>query len=380
MKIEMPSDISQLLGGYSADRFLAGYWQKKPLLIRNAMPGFAPPVAKAGLFALAAQDDVECRLVERTTAGWSLAHGPFGLRKLRAARGHPWTLLVQGVNLHHAGADRLLRRFDFIPAARLDDLMISWASDGGGVGPHVDSYDVFLLQAAGRRRWRLSMQKDKALVANAPLKILRAFKASDEYVLEPGDMLYLPPGCAHEGVALGECMTYSIGFRAPSAQELARGLLEQLADDVVRDGMFADPGLRAPRENARLDDAYVTQAARLIGRIETTRSRIARFLGRYLTEPKSQVFFEPPRRALAKPRFCALVARHGIELDPKTRMLHRNDRVYINGEEVLMPPDAAALTRLADARILAPTVKPGAAALDLLYSWYTHGWLHPGSK
>ena len=380
MKIEMPSDISQLLGGYSADRFLAGYWQKKPLLIRNAMPGFAPPVPKVGLFALAAQDDVESRLVERTAAGWALAHGPFNRRELRAARSHPWTLLVQGVNLHHAGADRLLRRFDFIPAARLDDLMISWASDGGGVGPHVDSYDVFLLQAVGRRRWRLSMQKDQALVANAPLKILRAFKASDEYVLEPGDMLYLPPGCAHEGVAVGECMTYSIGFRAPSAQELTRGLLEQLADDVERDGMFADPGLRAPRENARLEDAYVTQAARLIGRIEPTRSQIARFLRRYLTEPKSQVFFVPPHHALTKARFGALAGRHGIELDPKTRMLHRDERVYINGEEISLPRGTAALTRLADTRGLAPTARPGAGALDLLYSWYTHGWLHPGSK
>ncbi len=378
MKNELPSDISQLLGGYSPDRFLALYWHKKPLLIRRAMPGLKPVVSKAELFSLAGRDEVESRMVARKGRAWSLKQGPFTMREMRAPRADRWTLLVQGVNLHCIEADELLRRFSFIPAARLDDLMVSWASDGGGVGPHFDSYDVFLLQASGRRRWRISMQRDHALLAGAPLKILRNFRHSEEYLLEAGDMLYLPPGCAHDGVAVGECMTYSIGFRAPSAQELARGLLEHLADSTERAGMFADPGLRPAKRNALLDDAYVNQAARLIGRLQPTRAQVADFLGRYLSEPKSNVFFDAPEPSLTRPAFSRAAARHGVWLDPKSRMLHRANTIYVNGEAVT--PGLPLLRQLADARRLEAGAAPNAAALNLLYLWYTHGWLHPGRR
>ena len=378
MKNELPSDISQLLGGYSIDRFLALYWHKKPLLIRRAMPGLKPVVSKAELLHLAGRDEVESRLVAGSGRRWSLRQGPFAMRELRARRAEPWTLLVQGVNLHCLAADELLRRFSFIPAVRLDDLMISWAADGGGVGPHVDSYDVFLLQASGRRRWRISMQRDQSLLAGAPLKILSNFRHREEYLLEPGDMLYLPPGCAHEGVADGECMTYSIGFRAPSAQELTRGMLEHLADKTERTGMFADPALRPAQHSALLDDAYVNQATRLIGRVQPTRAQIAEFLGCYLSEPKSNVFFDTPEPTLTRPTFSRAVMRHGVWLDPKTRMLHRGNTLYVNGEAV--KAGSPLLRQLADARRLDAGTAPNAAALELLYLWYTHGWLHPGRR
>ena len=203
-----------LLGGLSPARFMRRHWQKQPLLVRQAVPGFAPPLDRARLFALAADEAVESRLLVRDGARWKLRHGPLPRRALPPLARPGWTLLVQGVDLHVDAARTLLDRFRFLPEARLDDLMISYASDGGGVGAHVDSYDVFLLQASGRRRWQVAHQRDRRLVPDLPLKILRTFEPAQEWVLGPGDMLYLPPGWGHDGVALGaDCMTCSIGLR-----------------------------------------------------------------------------------------------------------------------------------------------------------------------
>ena len=221
-----------LLGGLSPQRFMQRHWQKKPLLVRAAVAAARPLLDRAQLFELAAREEVESRLIVREGKRWKMRRGPLPRRALPPVSQRDWTLLVQGVDLHHAPARALLEQFRFIPDARLDDLMISWASDGGGVGPHFDSYDVFLLQLQGRRRWRIGRQDDLTLQQGVPLKILANFTAQDEYVLEPGDMLYLPPGYAHDGTALGECQTCSIGFRAPGRSELARELLQRLAEDA----------------------------------------------------------------------------------------------------------------------------------------------------
>src|SRR4051812_23589815 len=197
-----------LLGDITPAQFLAEYWHKKPLLIRQAIPGFKPLLKFEALAALAAKDHVESRLITHFDGSWDMQNGPLSTFPSREQK--QWTMLVQGANLYDAGADALLRQFRFIPDARLDDLMISYATDGGGVGPHFDSYDVFLLQAHGRRRWRIGAQKDLSLAEGMPLKILRDFRPEQEFVLEPGDMLYLPPHYAHDGAALGECMTCSI--------------------------------------------------------------------------------------------------------------------------------------------------------------------------
>src|SRR5687767_6220988 len=213
---------SKLLDGLTPEQFMRRHWQRRPLLVRQALEGFTAPLSRAELFALARREDVESRLVRKDRSRWSLAHGPFARSALPPLHEPAWTLLVQGVDLHHDGARALLDRFRFIPDARLDDLMISWASDGGGVGPHVDSYDVFLLQARGKRRWRIARRFDAALDERAPLKVLRRFMAEQEFLLEPGDLLYLPPGWAHEGVAVGgDCMTCSIGLHAPRRGPLA---------------------------------------------------------------------------------------------------------------------------------------------------------------
>ncbi|MEN7520489.1 cupin domain-containing protein, partial [Bordetella pertussis] len=251
-----PATALALLGGLAPADFMRRYWQRKPLLIRQAIPGFKPPASIAALRQLARRDDVEARLIWREQGQWNMENGPFA--RLPKAGEPDWTLLVQSVDLHHDAVSALLQQFRFIPDARLDDIMISVAGDGGGVGPHFDSYDVFLLQASGRRRWRYGRQKDLSLQPDLPLKILSRFEPEEEHVLEPGDMLYLPPQAAHDGVAEGgDCMTISIGFRAPSQAMLARGLLEAAADQVMaRVGLLGGPYGEPPLPGARLDGLY----------------------------------------------------------------------------------------------------------------------------
>src|SRR3954452_10755682 len=241
-----------LLGGLTPAQFMKKHWQKKPLLVRQAFPAFQPLLPPRALFELAGREQVESRLVLREGKPWRWQRGPFKRRALPATSRPGWTLLVQGVDLHEPAAHALLHVFDFMPAARLDDLMISYAPDGGGVGPHFDSYDVFLLQAQGRRRWRIGRQKDLAVVEGLPLKILANFAPEEEFVLEPGDMLYLPPHYAHDGIAEGECMTYSIGFRSPSFQELGEAFLQFMADSIDLPGRYADPALQPARNPAEI--------------------------------------------------------------------------------------------------------------------------------
>ena len=364
-----------MLGGLAPENFLARCWHKKPLLIRQALPGFKGLLSPHDLMNLACREDVESRLVSQTRTGWRVAHGPFAAKDFTRLPNKRWTLLVQSVDHWlDAGAD-LLTRFDFIPRARLDDLMVSYAAPGGGVGPHFDSYDVFLLQGLGRRRWRISAQQDMELLPGVPLRILRRLEAEQEWVLEPGDMLYLPPHYAHDGIAEGECMTYSIGFRAPSAQELAVGFLDWLHEHLDLPGRYADPDLHRQRHPGELSDDLVSQVASLLGGMRWTDADVARFAGSWFSEPKPSVFFEPPARPPGLAAFTRKLARRGVALDRRSRLLFRGRRFFCNGEEVAAPPrSAAALRALADGRRLAPGVYAPALA-TLLHGWYEAGWL-----
>ena len=366
-----------LLGGRSAAAFLAGYWQKRPLVVRGAWPRFADPVSVSDLFRLAARADCESRLVIRDGARWRLEHGPLRPGRARRLPSHRWTLLVQGLNHFVPEADRLLRAFRFAPYARLDDVMVSYAAPGGGVGPHVDSYDVFLLQGRGRRRWRIAGRRDLELDPRAPLKVLRRFRPEEEWVLEPGDMLYLPPGIAHEGTALEPCLTYSIGFRAPSSRELAVAFLAFLEDRLdPGEHRYADPDLRPARRPAALDDALVARCAAMLAAVRWTRGDIEAFLGAHLSEPKPHVRFFPPARPLGRRAFQRAAARGGIHLAGASGMLFRRGAVYLNGERIAATgPTRRVLERLADERALRPgnSVTPRAAAL--LYTWYRAGWI-----
>jgi 50S ribosomal protein L16 3-hydroxylase len=364
---------SALLGGLSPSQFMQRHWQKKPLLVRNAFPGMTPLLPPRDLFALAARDEVESRLVVQEGRSWRLQRGPFARRALPPLKQPNWTLLVQGVDLHDAQAHALLHGFSFLPAARLDDLMISYATDGGGVGPHFDSYDVFLLQAQGQRRWRIGRQADLALQEGVPLKILKDFRAEEEYVLAPGDMLYLPPRYAHDGVAIGECQTYSIGFRAPAEADLARELLQRIAEEAAEDApgrLYRDPRQPATDAPGAIPAALTQFAREALARALKDPAALDRALGEYLTEPKANVWFEPAR---APRRLQAVV------LDARTRMLHDRRHVFINGEAWRAGGrDATLMRRLADRRRLDARELAGAseAVRELLQSWCEAGWLH----
>jgi 50S ribosomal protein L16 3-hydroxylase len=371
--------LRTLLGGRSVSAFLRGFWQKEALAIRGAIPCFAGIFTARELFALAARDDVESRLVVRRGARWSFEHGPFRATDLRALPARDWTLLVQGVNLHSAAADRLLRRFSFLPYARLDDLMVSYAVPGGGVGPHFDSYDVFLLQGSGRRRWRYGRQEDLALKSGLPVKILQRFRPEHDRVFAPGDLLYLPPHYAHDGVAVDTCTTYSIGFRAAGATELATAFLDFLRDELTLEGRYADPDLERSREPARIPAAMRRRYARMLSGIRWDERTVARFVGTWLSEPKPTVFFEPPPTPRSRSAFLLRATRTGLHLDVRTQLLYDNARLYVNGESVPWPDaDVAGLQRLANERAIDPSTAGAlpAAAVDLLHDWYRHGFLH----
>lgn len=363
-----------LLGGLSPETFMRRHWQKKPLLIRQALPGVKPPIDRLGLFDLASRDDVESRLiVHHGQEQWKLRSGPIPRRALPKLQQPGWTLLVQGLDLHVPAAHELLQRFRFVPDARLDDLMMSYASDGGGVGPHFDSYDVFLLQVHGRRRWRAGRMKDEQLVPGVPLKILANFEAEEEWLLEPGDMLYLPPRWAHDGVADGECMTCSIGYRAPEAGELARDLLVRLAESLGEGppALYRDPRQEATLEPGRVPGALQDFAAQALARALRDPAQLHSALGEALTEPKPRVWFD-----ISEP----LPDGVGVRLDPRTRMMYDDARIFANGESWRAGgADARLLRRLADRRTLSAhdVARASEAARELLDQWAEDGWLHP---
>jgi 50S ribosomal protein L16 3-hydroxylase len=345
------------------------HWQRRPLLVRAALD-VAAPLSRAELFVLAGREGVEARLVRKRGSRWSLAHGPFARSALPRVDEPRWTLLVQGVDLYHDGARALLEQFRFVPDARLDDLMISWASEGGGVGPHVDSYDVFLLQARGTRRWRIARRFDAVLDARAPLKVLRRFAAEEEYVLKPGDLLYLPPGWAHEGVAEGgDCMTCSIGLRAPQRGALGAELAQRLAETYADDALYGDAGQRPAATPAAIPPALAAFAADAVRRLAARPRAVARALGEVLSEPKPHVWFTKR----AAPRRLG-----GVALDRRTRMLYDPRHVFVNGESAAVRgKDAALLRRLADQRALDARAVRAASPIvrQLLADWLAAGWL-----
>lgn len=370
-----------LLGGMSPHAFMRRHWQKQPKLIRGAIPGFGGLITLPELQRIAARDDVESRLVARNAAGhgWTLAHGPFRKRDFDALPASRWTLLVQGLNHIVPAADALLRRFSFISYARLDDVMVSYAAPGGGAGPHIDSYDVFLLQGMGTRRWRISSQRGLALDPHAPLKILRGFEPREQWLLEAGDMLYLPPDVAHDGVAVDACMTFSVGARAPSRQELAQEFLGYLQERLDLAGMVGDRGLRPARHPGEIPAAMVDASARLLGGIRWTRASVADFLGSYLSTPKPHIVFDSPPVLLDRTRFSVRARAIGVRLDPKSIFLFRGRNFFLNGEVLQVPLDQAkALRVLADTRRHGAHETLPAPLLALLHRWYCAGFLQLG--
>jgi 50S ribosomal protein L16 3-hydroxylase len=361
-----------LLGGLSPQTFVRRHWQKKPLLIRQAVPGVVPVVSRTELFELAAREDVESRLVVRDAGRWSLRAGPLPRRALPPLKQRQWTLLVQGLDLHVDAAHELLTRFRFVPDARLDDVMVSYASDGGGVGPHVDSYDVFLLQVLGRRRWRIGRNVAPELDPDSPLKVLQHFVPEQEWLLEPGDMLYLPPGMAHDGVAEGECMTCSIGFQAPRLGDLAQQVLQRVVDSHERDdedAIYRDAGQAVTTEPGRIPDTLASFAREALQRSLGDPQMLACALGEVLSEPKPRVSFE----------LAELPHQMGdLRLDRRTKMMYDRWHVFINGESFRASGrDAKLMQCLADGRWLSAREcrSLSADARALVAQWVQAGWL-----
>ncbi|WP_341648763.1 cupin domain-containing protein [Thauera humireducens] len=376
--------LETLLGGLSAREFLAEYWQKKPLLIRQAVPGFTGVLSKDELFDLACDPDVESRYIRLPADGlegdWTLEHGPQSRGRLRGKK-QPWTVLVQGLNLWVPDGDRLLHRFDFIPQARLDDLMVSYAVDGGGVGPHFDNYDVFLLQGMGKRRWQISDQADRSLIEGAPLRILKNFQPAEDWVLEPGDMLYLPPHWAHNGVAIGECTTYSIGFARPPPRRSAPSSSSGCRKGSVSKGCMPTPILHCSKTRPRSAAEWSTRSSACspvsAGAARTSRHSSAP-ISRNRSRTSSSIPLKSRSAASASTRPCAPAA------SPRPAQPAAVLRCRLPPQRGALEIDAAlrdALATLAHRRAL-----PADAFADapdgltaLLYDWYENGFGAPAA-
>lgn len=312
--------------------------------MHGALPGFAGVIKRGALAALALRDDVESRIVDRRGNRWNTLHGPFSRVSPRQRN---WTLLVSGVNLHVPAADALLRRFSFIPKARLDDVMVSYAAPGGGVGPHVDSYDVFLLQGPGHRIWTIE---------------------GEAHRVGPGDLIYLPPGVEHDGVALDACYTYSIGFRAPRGAELGAAFLDWLHERGLPDATYRDPDLAPARHPARLPPGMVDFALSVLKEIRFSRGDVTDFVGRYLSAPKPHVVFA---RSTARGSL--------VQLDPKTQMLYSGSRFFINGDSFSVPRRRQGPMReLADRRQIELARLAGQS--KLIGQWRSAGYVHLARK
>ena len=363
----MTSLLDSLLGGRTPARFLADCWQKKPLLVRQAVPGFGGIVSRDELFEIAARSDATSRLVigpARKAGQWERHDGPFDALDASTLPRRRWTLLVHGLESLVPGGWELLRHFDFIPQARIDDLMVSYAADGGSVGPHDDDYDVFLLQGPGRRRWQVARKYDATPDPRAAIKVLPPFVPEDEWVLEPGDMLYLPPHVAHHGVAEGECFTYSIGFLAPSRAQLVESFLGWLPGRMPPDErLFSDRGRTPTKAPTGIDREMVSFAAEALSSIRWTERDVETFLGCFLTRPKPHAHFEAPTSALGR----------SVQLALPTRALVQGATLYMNGVAHALPRSLVpAVTGLARDRVLAkvtPALRP------LLRDLHALGWI-----
>ncbi len=371
-----------LLAGMTPAQFMKRHWQKKPLLIRQAIPDMKPLIDRAALLAMVESEEVEARLIVRQGEKWTLKKGPLNRKSLPPLKKPDWTVLIQGVDLHSDAVHTLLQQFRFVPDARLDDLMISYASEGGGVGPHFDSYDVFLLQAQGQRKWRIGRQESFELQEGVPLKILKSFKPEAEFVLNPGDMLYLPPKYAHDGIAVGECMTYSIGFNAPKSAELASELLLGLSEEMAQKAgssfelIYQDPSQTAAIRDASIPAALQEFASQSVAKALKDPQILNCLLGETLTETKPNVWFDPPNQDALN----AFVWPSDVHLDRRSKMLFDAKHIFINGESFRAAGrDAKLLQQLANEKSLTSKEAKGLSqdAAQLMQAWWEEGWWHP---
>ncbi|HWK42755.1 MAG TPA: cupin domain-containing protein [Croceibacterium sp.] len=374
------------LHAFDARQFLANTWQKRPLLIRGAFRDWSNPLEPDELAGLACEAGVESRLVRQPAPGrWDLEHGPLAPERFSELGDCPWTLLVQAVDHHIPAVAALIEPFRFIPDWRIDDVMVSYATDGGGVGPHFDQYDVFLVQGLGRRRWRVGPRCDESarLLPHDGLRLLADFKPVDEWVLEPGDILYVPPGFAHDGVAVGDdCMTYSVGFRAPSRGDLVSAFADHVLDTLDEDDRYTDPDLLA---DAHLGEISAEALARLHDMVTgalADRAGFAAWFGAYVTAPKDQRFdWEPEVQVTAADLADGEAGPLRIERNPAIRFsfIRQGDdalTLFFDGQAYPCSGPAAAVAEriCADTRFaLEPEIMADPDVADLILDLVNRG-------
>jgi 50S ribosomal protein L16 3-hydroxylase len=383
LPIEVQGSARHPLGMPPA-RFLEQYWQKHPLLIRQAFPGFHPPMDEGDLGGLSCEDMALSRIVVRDDESdtWELHQGPFVEDEFAQLPDDHWTLLVQDVDKWDADVARLLDPFRFLPSWRIDDVMVSYAEDGGGVGPHTDQYDVFLLQGKGRRRWSIDVRPDapQDFRDDVELKLLRHFDPTHTWVLEPGDMLYLPPGIPHDGVAEGAGMTFSVGMRAPSEAELLLDLSEHIAEGLPETRRYTDPDLRPAPTPGEIDEAALNRLGNKLGPLGDMLSRdgLAEWFGRFITRYRSAQFAAPPARRMTRKQLLnALAAGATFVRHPWTRFAWVRRRggatLFAAGEAYRCTMSMARW--LCSDRIQHLTKPPDEAAQDVLLALINDGHL-----
>ena len=380
----------QLPEGLDAPRFLREYWQKKPLLIRRGWPGFDDPLSPEELAGLACEEGVEARLVLQGAGSkpWQLRHGPFGEEDFAELPETHWSLLVHDAEKQLPELHAIIEPFRFIPDWRIDDLMISYAAPGGSVGPHSDDYDVFLLQGLGRKRWQIDTKPTAAdkILPETELRILTDFTAEREWILEPGDILYLPPKIAHHGIALDSCLTYSIGFRAPGMRDLVGGFLAYLMDDLDPDARYADPDLSVQDNPGEITATALSKVRNcLLQQLSTDAGMIESWFGRFITEPKPGFEAVPAEKGLSAAQIETHLSSGGrLTRNPGSRFAYVDHgsgetALFVDGQEFVLGPEAAFLAPLLcryrtldAARLQSALTQPAAHALlvDLINEGY----------
>lgn len=336
-------------GSISVAEFLAQFWQQKPLLLRRFVDPGSVDTGLETLLSFAQQDDISSRLIRVRNQDWSMQEGPFDA--LPSLRTKQWTILLQGMDRGLDQAYALRLAFGFLPHARIDDVMISVASAGGGVGAHLDEYDVFLVQGHGQRQWRWGYQSDHHFQANKPLKLLEHFEPQFEAVLEPGDCLYLPPRWAHEGVALSPCSTWSVGFRAPSRQEFLQYFLLEAAESVAgANPRYQDMRQAMTKQAGRIPVALAEQLKQWAMSFRSEQQLVEQALGRFLSEPAANAWFDSPAKSLSRLQWLKKALTHGLALHPASRMVYDTKSVWLNGEKLARP--CPLLRQLADQRYI----------------------------
>ena len=381
-----------MLGGLSAAGFLADYWQKRPLLVRGAFPQGFCPISPEELAGLACEEEVESRLIHQQPQAdppWQVQHGPFAEADFLQLPQSHWTVLVQEINKHVPAFALLQDAFTFIPNWRLDDVMVSYAADQGGVGPHADNYDVFLIQGPGQRRWRLGYQPvgPEHLIPGLPLRVLAAFQAEEEYLLNEGDMLYLPPGVVHEGVAIGEALTISVGFRAPNRVELLSAYLADCLAQMDGEAFYADPDLPVQANPGEISAAALGKIRGIIRSLPLDEQSIDRWFGSFITDVRPGHYLPEPEQALDHNTFLQLLSQHGeLWRSEYARFAYVTEsdtltQLYVAGEVYPLEPEQSFLAPLlcgqrvyTQEHILAVLQRPG--SMELLLSLYQLGALY----